>query len=582
MKRPPWRLGLRGELLILPPTALLLLMVLSTFTLSSYRGGLFLLAEERRAEAARLASEVAARVEASAMPTAADLRRGAPAALGVDLLDARGVARTSFGTLTLETTRLPPLSEITAAQGFGPDGSLPYSVMGVAPLGPSEARRYVRLELDAAELGAQLRGVRVLSWVVLPANGAILILLLFFLRHLLRPIDALFDRAERFGRPEVEGEDEVGFLLRTFERALETLSEEGPPASDELEALRRTLAPSLDSGVLLLDAGGQVVALNEVGGDLLGCRLEKPGTALEEVLVGHPRLTRLLASAIAGGGGVTRQEIDLDRGATIGVTLHPLRRDDGAVRGYLALFADLTESRRQAREVRLSESLEGLGELAGGVAHELRNSLATLKGYLTLIEKSPGEDSIQDFLAEIRRESDHLQRILEDFLTFARPGSARIERFSLLAMARRAAGDPALAEAAVEVVCESEESRLLCDGDAQLLERAVRNLLHNAVEAERAAGREPAPELRLRRLGEELEVAVLDRGVGVPEELQDRLFRPFVTGRAEGVGLGLALAHRIVSLHGGRLSLSPREGGGSAGRIRIPVDAIVTNRNNSD
>ncbi|MFY9823841.1 MAG: ATP-binding protein, partial [Thermoanaerobaculia bacterium] len=272
-----------------------------------------------------------------------------------------------------------------------------------------------------------------------------------------------------------------------------------------------------------------------------------------------------------------RQECAIRAGEAtriLGLTLHPLRRDDGEPRGYLALFADLTEARRHAEENRLSESLAWLGELAGGVAHELRNSLATLRGYLTLIDRRPADGSIADYLGEIRSEADHLQRVLEDFLSFARPGSARIQEISLLPLLQRAAADPALDGYAVQV--EGAEPGLRMRGDAQLLERAIRNLLHNAVQAEREAGRSGPVEVRVQQGADSLEIAVEDRGHGVNPEIRERLFHPFVTGRAGGVGLGLALARRIVVLHRGRIRLEERPGGGTRAVILFPAEEAET------
>ena len=227
----------------------------------------------------------------------------------------------------------------------------------------------------------------------------------------------------------------------------------------------------------------------------------------------------------------------------------------------------------------MAESLARLGELAAGVAHELRNSLATIRGYLTLIERSPDEPP-GAYLAEVRHEADHLQRVLEDFLSFARPGSARVEEVSLAAIAERVAADPAFDGETVTVAVAPGTPRLR--GDAQLLERAVRNLLRNAVEANReAAGTQTALPVRV-EVGEEAGGVVLrvaDRGAGVPPEIADRLFLPFTTGRPGGVGLGLALAHRIVSMHGGNLRLEPAPGGGTVAWMWFPSDRIVTNSN---
>ncbi|HEV3459033.1 MAG TPA: ATP-binding protein, partial [Thermoanaerobaculia bacterium] len=284
----------------------------------------------------------------------------------------------------------------------------------------------------------------------------------------------------------------------------------------------------------------------------------------------------------------------------------PLRRDDGATRGYLVLFADLTEARRRAEESRLADRLTALGEMAAGVAHELRNSLATLRGYLTLIERRPDEESIADFIAEIRHEADHLQRVLEDFLAFARPGTARLQLFSLLALVRRAAADPALSGVAVEVRADTAGLAAAGDaagaggtgggaagaaagdtaaagageawlrGDPQLIERALRNVLHNAAQAEREAGRRGPVKVTVDDQPAGVEVTIADRGPGVPAEMRDRLFHPFATGRAGGVGLGLALAHRIVTLHGGRIRLEDRPHGGTLARLTFPRDTFVT------
>jgi len=104
----------------------------------------------------------------------------------------------------------------------------------------------------------------------------------------------------------------------------------------------------------------------------------------------------------------------------------------------------------------------------------------------------------------------------------------------------------------------------------------VRNLLHNAAQAEREAGRRGPVEVSGGIDAEGVEVAIEDRGPGLPDEIRARLFHPFATGRRGGVGLGLALAHRIVVLHGGRIRLEDRPGGGTRALLTFPRDTIVT------
>lgn len=588
MRVPSRRLGLRREVLILLPVALLLLVVLSTFTLLSYRNAIELLAAERQQEAARTARAVADRLAASsgaAVPDPLALRALAPTARGVALIDPGGEAVAELGELPAGGL-LDPAGRRRIVQpiGIGPDAASPDAVIGFAPLSVAGGRRIVRVDLPAGVLARQRRGLAVLTVAVLSINASLAVLLLFFLRHLLAPWETLLARARQMGGGGAADEDEIGFLLGTFDRALTALaSRQEGSAEDDIAALERTLSASLRSGLLLIDREGRVLALNAVGAALLGADLAEPGEPLEGVLAGQPELLEILAAAVAEGTAPQRQECAVRPGPegtetlTVGLTVHPLRRDDGELRGILVLFADLTATRRRAEEGRLAESLAQLGEMAGGVAHELRNGLATLRGYLTLIERRPDEDSIADFLSEIRGEADHLERVLQDFLSFARPGTARVRELSLLRLLQRAAADPALGGLGVSVRGEDVVLR----GDPQLLERAVRNLLHNAAQAEREAGRQGPIEVAVTSDPEGAEIAIEDRGPGLPEEIRARLFHPFATGRRGGVGLGLALAHRIVVLHGGRIRLEDRPGGGTRALLFFPRDTIVTMRNDS-
>jgi signal transduction histidine kinase len=582
--RPPRRLGLRREVLILLPVALLLLVVLSTFTLLSYRNALALLAGERQQEAARMARAIADRLAATspnvAVPGPLVLP---PAARGVALVDPRGEAIAELGELPAGGL-LEPVGGLPVVHplGVGPDDASPDAVIGFAPLSGAAGRRYVRVDLPAGVLARQRRGLAVLTVAVLAVDAALAVLLLFFLRHLLAPWETLLARARQVGGAGAAGEDEIDFLLGTFDRALASLAgRQAGSAEDDIAALERTLSASLRSGLLLIDRAGRVLALNAVGAALLDADLPEPGVPLDRVLAGQPELLEILAEAVAEGTAPQRQECAVRPGRegtealTVGLTVHPLRRDDGELRGLLVLFADLTAARRRAEEGRLAESLAQLGEMAGGVAHELRNGLATLRGYLTLIERRPDEDSIADFLSEIRGEADHLERVLQDFLSFARPGTARVRELSLLRLLQRAAADPALDGVPVRVQGEDVVLR----GDPQLLERAVRNLLHNAAQAEREAGRRGPVEVAVTLEPEAVEIAIEDRGPGLPEEVRARLFHPFATGRRGGVGLGLALAHRIVVLHGGRIRLEDRSGGGTRALLSFPRDTIVTMSN---
>ncbi|MCH9648547.1 MAG: PAS domain-containing protein [Deltaproteobacteria bacterium] len=583
------RLGLRREVLVLLPAAILLLALVSTFTLLSYRSAVQVSIEERREEAARLAVNLARFVGPGRSTSSLELLAMVPQARGVAILDGAGGPVMASGDLApgeLLPRGLGQLDHLPVS--FGPGKETAEAVVAIASLKGVKAK-FLRLELPATHLGAHQKSIRLLGLVVVGVNSAVLLLVLFFLRHLLSPWEELIERARRAapgeqGEPvEQENVDDVSFLLSAFERALAAEAKAvAGSAEEDIAALQRTLTQSLESGLLLLDRDGRVLTINEAGKEVLG-RAAAPasGSTLEAVLGSSSKLVPLLRQAVRDGQGFKRREVTVavaEQQRTLGLSLHPLRRDDREVRGYLVLFADLTEAQRQAKEVRLQEGLTQLGEMAAGVAHELRNSLATLKGYLTLIERRPGEEEISDYLQEIRHETDQLQRVLEDFLLFTRPGSARPESVALDVIVRRSAADPSIAPATVQLEFGANlEARLL--GDEQLLERAVRNLISNAARSHREAGVSVPIEVSLTRGADGLKLVVEDHGPGFPEAVRERLFQPFVSEFRGGVGLGLALTHRIVSLHGGRIYLDSPAGSGARIVMEFPFGDVDTKGN---
>jgi signal transduction histidine kinase len=591
--RRPQKLGARREILILLPATLLLLVLISTFGLFSLRSALHRWQEERRDEAAAIAGRLVRQLGESGggggtrpLPGEADLARLAEP------------VRALGGALALTAGDGATIAQIGPYSGLAPAGRAGDSANSWGPLltgGDCVAARVplrgagrgLVVELPAAALASQLRAVRWLTLIVLPVNAALLLLALFSLQQFLGPWERLLARAEQAAGTRSGDEDEGDFLLATLERALaDAPITETTGGEDDLAALERTLAPSLQSGLLLLDRQGEVLALNDLGAGLLGLPPFRPpvqsgpptGPGVRELLAGRPEVLALVEAAIASESRIQREEIGIEspgvegmgnRRTILGLSVHPIRRVDGGVRGHLVLFADLTEARQRREQARVAEGLSQLGEMAAGVAHELRNGLATLRGYLTLIDRQPDGESVGDYLAEMRRETGHLERVASDFLDFARPGSARREAVPLDGLLARAAHDPALGGFGVSV---TGAPALVASGDEPLLSRALRNLLLNAAEAERRAGGDGPLEIEVEKTSEDfLSISIRDRGPGVPAEIRERLYQPFVTGRPGGVGLGLALAYRIVSLHGGTLDLADREGGGTVATLVLPA-----------
>lgn len=550
--------------------------LVSTFALLAYRNTLTLLIEERVVEAERLGRQLSGELSLGRLRDIDRLRHRLPQAAGLSVFDASG--RLVVGDGTSESVQEINGGGMSAwILGSGGTGT----VAGTTRFKVDGESYTLRVELPAQILRSRQQGVRVLTPLVLAVNGAITLIVLLFLRRFLQPFDRMVEHARRAGREVGASQDEVGFLVETFEKALEALT--ATTQVDAMESLEGTLVRSLESGVLLCDASGAVLGLNDIGARLLDVAVPSMGTPLRDVLAPRQPMLEILERAIRFGEAVQRQECTVETEAferTLGITVHALRREDSEIRGFLTVFADLTEVQEKQREKWLADSLSQLGELTAGAAHELRNSLATLRGYLSLVERDPESEMLAEYLGEIRHESDHLKRVLEDFLTFARPGSLRPHDVDLVSLMHRAAADPGLDDATVDVRFDGEaasgESGGIVQGDPQLLERAVRNLLSNAVEAQREVGCEEPVRMHLAVQSKGVELTVADRGPGLAEGDRERIFDPFYSRRGGGVGMGLALTRRIALLHMGRIELVDREGGGTNAVLWLPHGKIVT------
>ncbi len=417
---------------------------------------------------------------------------------------------------------------------MGPSRELGGTIVAEAPFVASGQRLLVRLALPADALWTRQRALAL--WA--PLGGglglAVALLVLLFLRPLLAPYETLLREARATGLVDLQVEAEIGAM---------------------------------------------VPALTPAGAELLGIAAA-PGIPRARPLAPPRALAARLAGALASGEAIARAEVPVraaGESLTLGLAVYPLRRADGSRRGLLALFSDLTRFVRSAAERQLAAGLAQLGELSAGVAHELRNGLATLGGYLELLAEESDPAASADYRRELERETAHLARVVDDFLAFARPGRARVEPADLGALLTALAAEPTVQDLGVTLRLPATPPPPL-PADRPLLVRALGNLLRNAAEAQRASGRREPLEIELAAGEGEWEVRIGDRGAGVPEEVRARLFQPFVSGRPGGTGLGLALAQRLVALHGGAVRLEPRAGGGTHAVVAFPVGAFVTER----
>ena len=226
------------------------------------------------------------------------------------------------------------------------------------------------------------------------------------------------------------------------------------------------------------------------------------------------------------------------------------------------------ELRDLESQARLRQDLANLGEMAAGIAHELRNPMGVIAGYMNILMQKTDEN-LKPTVEAVSREVSAMDRIINDFLSFARPGKPNLAEVDLRRLmeecARTIKGNY---EIDISVDVSNAPAAL---ADEVLLKQAVLNLLQNATEAVREGGE---ISLSCRPEGDMVDITVSDSGHGIPETLKNRVFLPFFTTRDRGTGLGLAIVHRIVTGHGGTVDVNS-SGSGTVFRIMLPLKAAL-------
>jgi signal transduction histidine kinase len=284
------------------------------------------------------------------------------------------------------------------------------------------------------------------------------------------------------------------------------------------------------------------------------------------------RLERLL-DAVRRSLGATAGSLGQDLSSAIPFEQQSLLwfadRLDEMVAGIQRLDA---QRRDREREVMRSDQLAMVGQLAAGVAHELRNPLTSVKMLVQHGLREGGLRSLaEEDLAIIEHEIRRMERILQQFLDFARPVKPTRRPLSLAAIASRAAAliEVRARKQGVQVVLHEPPAELIVEADEDQLQQLVLNLILNALDLMSEGG---TLSIALERPSErECALHVCDTGPGIAPELLHRLFDPFVSTKETGIGLGLAVSHRIALSHGGKLSASNLPGGGARFSLTLPA-----------
>jgi len=237
--------------------------------------------------------------------------------------------------------------------------------------------------------------------------------------------------------------------------------------------------------------------------------------------------------------------------------------------GMLVTIRDAETQQRVATQLDVARRLAAISRVMSGVAHEIKNPLNAIMVHLELASAKADGTALNEDLSIARRELVRLDRVVKSFLDFNRPLELQFEECDLVQVARHAAAlVGALAQfRAITIVVEAAVESAMISADCDLLGQAVQNVVTNAFEAMKQPG---ALVITVDQVADHFVLSVRDQGDGIPPEIQDKIYNLYFTTKPSGNGIGLALAYRVVQLHGGTIGFDTEVGKGTCFRLRFP------------
>jgi two-component system sensor histidine kinase PilS (NtrC family) len=376
-----------------------------------------------------------------------------------------------------------------------------------------------------------------------------------------------------------------GSLADRLQRAGARLERASSEIAD-LQAFNQHVIDSLASGLATTDRQGRILTFNRAAEAITGhSAVTVVGRRIEDVLELPPNVASDLTAGAAAGRG-RRVEASYRSGdgrrIDLGFTATQLQTPGGTA-GLLFAFQDVTDIKKLERDARLRQRLAAVGEMAAGIAHEIRNPLASMSGSIQILRQElPLTQEQAQLMDIVLRESERLNDTISSFLAYARP-----QRFSVARLdVRRVLNDAALllrnssdVNEAHIIEVQVPATEVAFEADENQIRQIVWNLATNGLRAMRTGGR--------LRLGARIEsggsdgddsviLEVADEGVGIPADELDAIFQPFRGTFTKGTGLGLAIVHRIVSDYSGEIQVSSTPGQGTTVSVRLPAKAAVS------
>lgn len=345
-----------------------------------------------------------------------------------------------------------------------------------------------------------------------------------------------------------------------------------------MKQFQREILDNLSSGFLITDEKGLVVAINRAGWQTLGVREgDVAGRHVDGIIRPRSGEECPVTTALRSQKDFSSYEFFAETGPgneakLLGLTTNRIHDARGHITGVIATFTDLTEMARMRHELQKQDRLAVVGELSAGLAHEIRNPVASIRGAMDELQGNTANTALVERLAAIAiRESDHLNEIVTGFLDFARDPTRRREVIDLRepvleavsALRRKFEHIPQL-----NISTRLPKSPCPVMADSTQLRQVFVNLGQNAAEA---MGERGEVLITLQEGPRYYDIRIDDTGPGIAPDKVARIFEPFYTEKERGVGMGLAICMRLVTAHDGTIQAASRPGGGTSMTVRLPA-----------
>ncbi len=343
--------------------------------------------------------------------------------------------------------------------------------------------------------------------------------------------------------------------------------------SSQAQALvtSRVMMENAQEGILIVSTGMELTAMNPAAEWMLGyADWEVKGQRVENFLIGPDGLLPALEAAAKGIPTHNIGNVSLHRRTGVSFPAHiqtiPVG-DEGAVSALVVLIRDISENEEIRNRTQQLEQRALLGEVTAVFAHEVRNPINNIYSGLQLLSATLGEDDPnQDNLSRLQNDCVRLNHLMESVLNFSRNNQYTFEPVDLRVLLQRILDRwrPRFSKVNVTPFFHVEEQAPLAYGDPRALEQVFTNLIGNATEAMTKSGGSIALRIAPRNVipnRSQVVVTVSDDGPGIPDEVRERIFEPFVTTKNNGTGLGLAITKRIVTAHHGSIQVNSFPGG---------------------